>query len=166
MDKRLIPLMLAAIGTSAFAADSVSQNYYDYEAPIVRAPHSQSVESSPSRRKAFVVDSDSIPANAGPRQAVRAGQDEPNQQVSGHMTQPALPPNMDRGVRDLEAGMDDLRSYTSVMAAHVQQNGMRGFLAIPQEIKDQGQAVGRKIGGGIGGIMTDAAHEMIVPEKH
>ena len=147
MDKRLIPLMLAAIGTSAFAADSVSQNYYDYEAPIVRAPHSQSVESSPSRRKAFVVDSDSIPANAGPRQAVRAGQDEPNQQVSGHMTQPALLPNMDRGVRDLEAGMDDLRSYTSVMAAHAQQNGMRGFLAIPQEIKDQGQAVGRKIGG-------------------
>ena len=62
--------------------------------------------------------------------------------------------------------MDDLRSYTSVMAAHVQQNGMRGFLAIPQEIKDQGQAIGRKIGGGIGGIMTDAAHEMIVPEKH
>lgn len=147
MDKRLIPLMLAAIGTSAFAADSVSQNYYDYEAPIVRAPHSQSVESSPSRRKAFVVDSDSIPANAGPRQAVRAGQDEPNQQVSGHMTQPALLPNMDRGVRDLEAGMDDLRSYTSVMAAHAQQNGMRGFLAIPQEIKDQGQAIGRKIGG-------------------
>ena len=67
--------------------------------------------------------------------------------------------------RCLEAGMDDLQAYTAVMAAHIQWNGMRGFLAVPPEIKDQGVAVGRKIGGGINGIMTDVAHEMIVPEK-
>lgn len=72
---------------------------------------------------------------------------------------------MDRGVKDLEAGMNDLRQYTGDMAAHIQKKGIRGFLAVPPDIKDQGQAVGKKIGGGIGGIMSDVANEMVVPEK-
>lgn len=72
---------------------------------------------------------------------------------------------MEKGVKDLESGMEDLQKYTAVMANHIQQNGLRGFLAVPPEIRDQGVAVGRKIGNGISGIATDTAHDMIVPER-
>ncbi len=73
---------------------------------------------------------------------------------------------MERGVRDLEAGMDDLRVYTGEMAVHIQRNGLRGFLAVPPEIKQKGNTIGKQIGNGINGITTDVGKEMVTPERH
>ena len=75
-----------------------------------------------------------------------------------------LPPRMEKGVQDLEAGLDELQKYTALMAAHVQKNGLRGFLAVPAEVKAQGTVVGHTIGGGVNGIMSDVAAEMTRPQ--
>ena len=161
MKQKIIPLLLAAIGSSAAAAGPVTQSYYDYDGPAVRSSRSAPTAAPVVPRRSLLVDRDAGPAPRPDGKSVQYG----SSAIAGQGSQPTLPPNMERGVHDLEAGMDDLRTYTAVMAAHVQQNGMRGFLAIPPDIRDQGLAVGRKIGGGINGIMTDAAHDMIVPEK-
>jgi len=71
-----------------------------------------------------------------------------------------LPPNMERGVRELEESVGELPGYTSAMSKHVQQNGLRGFLAVTPELKAQGQSLGGRMGGGILGIMTDVGKEM------
>ena len=165
MKRKLIPLLLAAIGSSASAAPGVdSQSYYDYEGPAVRStPRSQAVLPPGPKRSLIVDGGSSTPSH--PSRATSRGGVEEGAMVASQGNQPPLPPNMDKGVRDLESGMDDLKTYTTVMAAHIQQNGMRGFLAVPPDIRDQGVAVGRKLGGGINGIMTDVAHEMVVPEK-
>lgn len=164
MRQKIIPFLLAAIGSSASAvAWSETQSYYDYEGPTVRtAPIPPAAPAG--RRKSFLVDGDAGSESVPPR-TVGKGNHDGAAVTAGQGPRSSLPPNMDRGVHDLEAGMDDLRAYTAEMAAHVQQNGVRGFLAIPTDIRDQGIAVGRKIGGGINGIMTDAAQDMIVPEK-
>ena len=165
MNQKIIPLLLAAIGSSAAAAPTVeAPNYYDYDGPAVRTHRQPPAATASGQRKSFVVEGDAGPMTQLPRAAAMTGQED-SVGIATQGTQPPLPPNMDKGVHDLEAGMDDLQAYTAVMAAHIQRNGMRGFLAVPPEIKDQGVAVGRKIGGGINGIMTDVAHEMIVPEK-
>lgn len=166
MKQKLIPLLLAAIGSSASAAPGPdSQSYYDYDGPAVRSsPRSQTVV-PPGAKRSLIVDGESSTSSQTSRASGRTGVEE-GTTIVAQGNQPPLPPNMDKGVRDLESGMDDLRAYTSVMASHIQQNGMRGFLAVPPDIRDQGVAVGRKLGGGINGIMTDVAHEMIVPEKH
>lgn len=165
MNQKIIPLLLAAMGTSAAAAPPVeAPNYYDYDGPAVRTHRRPPVDTASGQRKYFVVEGDSGPMSQEQRAAAKPGQEE-GVGLAAQGTQPPLPPNMEKGVHDLEAGMDDLQAYTAVMAAHLQRNGMRGFLAVPPEIKDQGVAVGRKIGGGINGIMTDVAHGMIEPEK-
>lgn len=71
-----------------------------------------------------------------------------------------LPPNMERGVRELEESVGELPGYTSAMSKHVQQNGLRGFLAVTPELKAQGQSLGGRMGEGILGIMTDVGKEM------
>lgn len=165
MKMKILPLLLATVGTSAAAAPTAdAPNYYDYEGQAARTQRQPSEPPSRGQRKSFVVDGDAGSPSQLPRAVTKTGQEE-GAGLAAQGNQPPLPPNMDRGVRDLEAGMDDLQAYTAVMAAHIQRNGMRGFLAVPPDIKDQGVAVGRKIGGGINGIMTDVAHEMIVPEK-
>lgn len=164
MKPKIIPLLLATIGSSVSAAPTDSApNYYEFEGPAVRSPRPP-ISTAPASRKSFVVEGDGGLVSQGTRNSGKAWLEESSSQAA-QGSQPPLPPNMDRGVHDLEAGMEDLQAYTAVMAAHIQRNGMRGFLAVPPDIKDQGVAVGRKIGGGINGIMTDVAHEMIVPEK-
>jgi len=79
-----------------------------------------------------------------------------------------LPPNMERGIRELEEGVGELPDYTSAMSKHVQQNGLRGFLAVTPELKAQGQSLGGRMGGGIHGIMTEVGKEMVTqttPER-
>ncbi len=71
---------------------------------------------------------------------------------------------MEKGVKDLEAGMEDLQRYTATMAAHIQKNGMRGFLALPADLKEQGRVIGRSLGGGINGVASDVAQDMIAPD--
>lgn len=165
MKRKLIPLLLAAIGSSASAATGTdSQSYYDYDGPVVRSAPRSRADLPPGPKRSLIVEGDaSTPSH--PSRATKSGGAEEGATVASQGNQP-LPPNMDRGVRDLESGMDDLKAYTTVMAAHIQQNGMRGFLAVPPDVREQGVAVGRKLGGGINGIMTDVAHEMVVPEKH
>ena len=58
----------------------------------------------------------------------------------------------------------DVQRYTATMAAHVQKNGLRGFLALPADIKEQGRVIGRTLGGGISGVATDVAQDMIAPD--
>lgn len=162
----LLGIFGMAVSTTATAAgDAPLPSYFDTGEQVApRATRTQMPPRTTAPGKVFVIDSD---ASSGPviRTGAQQTKDETGSLPAGTVNQVPLPPNMDRGVKDLEAGMDDLRRYTGVMAAHIQQNGMRGFLAVPTDVKDQGQAVGRKIGGGINGIMTDAAHEMVIPEK-
>lgn len=159
-------LVMAASSSASAAGDAPMPSYFDTGEQVApRATRPQMPTRQDGRGKVFVIDSD---ASSGPviRTGTQLTMDETGPLPAGTVSQVPLPPNMERGVKDLEAGMDELRRYTAVMAAHIQQNGMRGFLAVPTDVKDQGQAVGRKIGGGINGIMTDVAHEMVIPEKH
>ncbi|TXT28329.1 MAG: hypothetical protein FD131_3194 [Rhodocyclaceae bacterium] len=159
-------LGMAASSTATAAGEAPMPSYFDTSEQVEpRASRPQMPTRAAGTGKVFVIDSD---ASSGPviRTGAQQTMDETGSLPASTVNQVPLPQNMDRGVKDLEAGMDDLRRYTAVMAAHIQQNGMRGFLAVPTDVKDQGQAVGRKIGGGINGIMTDVAHEMVIPEKH
>ena len=71
-----------------------------------------------------------------------------------------LPPGMEKGVADLEASLAELRVYSAAVAAHVQKNGLRGFLSVTPELKAEGRAVGQKLGGGVRGIVTDASNDI------
>lgn len=159
--KQLLWPMVLISGTAA-AAEGALPNYYEAAPPPSSYTSRPMVAPSQAPRKRFITDSESTspsPANSAspqPHLAASSG---------GSSAQPGLPPNMEKGVKDLESGMEDLQKYTAVMANHIQQNGLRGFLAVPPEIRDQGVAVGRKIGNGISGIATDTAHDMIVPER-
>lgn len=154
---------MAFISGTAAAAEGALPNYYDAAPPPTSYTRRPMANPSPAPRKHFITDTESTspaPANgASPQPHLAASS-------GGASAQPGLPPNMEKGVKDLETGMEDLQKYTAVMANHIQQNGLRGFLAVPPEIRDQGVAVGRKIGNGIRGIATDTAHDMIVPESH
>lgn len=108
-------------------------------------------------------DMDGLPR---PLSTVRPGSamaDHPASSVTG--VPPALPPRMERGVQDVEVGMDGLARYTGAVAGQVQQHGLRGFLAMPPELKAQGAAVGAKLGDGIRGIAADTAVEMTSPTR-
>ena len=160
--KRLLWPMAIISGTAA-AAEGSLPNYYDAAPPPTSYTSRPMATTSQAPRKDFITHTESTslaPTNSASPQPHLAAS---STGVSG---QPGLPPNMEKGVKDLEAGMEDLQKYTAVMANHIQQNGLRGFLAVPPEIRDQGVAVGRKIGNGISGIATDTAHDMIVPERH
>lgn len=160
--KRLL-LPMAIISGTAAAAEGSLPNYYDAAPPPTSYTSRPMATPSQAPRKHFITDTESTsppPTNSASSQPHLAAS---STGVSG---QPGLPLNMEKGVKDLEAGMEDLQKYTAVMANHIQQNGLRGFLAVPPEIRDQGVAVGRKIGNGISGIATDTAHDMIVPERH
>lgn len=76
----------------------------------------------------------------------------------------SLPAGMERGLQDVEAGIEELRSYSSIMADHIQRNGLRGFIDVPPAIRQQGNAIGKRIGGGIGEVMNGVTQEMIVPD--
>lgn len=160
--KHLLWPMALICGTAA-AAEGALPNYYDAAPPPTSYTSRPMATPSPAPRKHFITDTEST----SPAQANSASP-QPHLAASsgGASAQPGLPPNMEKGVKDLEAGMEELQKYTAVMANHIQQNGLRGFLAVPPEIRDQGVAVGRKIGNGISGIATDTAHDMIVPERH
>lgn len=158
-------VLLAAVSTSA--AEGQSPNYYDDPVPEMSAPlRSPAPTPTPeSPRKRFIVEGDdgdrpvSSPASA--KQAakpVTLGTPVSSSQVT-------LPSNMEQGVKDLDAAMESLGRYTGVVANHIQKNGIRGFLALPPEMKEQGTEVGRTIGSGISGIATDTARDMVVPGK-
>ena len=154
---------IALISGTAAAAEGALPNYYDAAPPPSSYTSRPIATPSQAPRKHFITDTE--PATPAP---ANSASPQPHLSASsgGASAQPGLPPNMEKGVKDLEAGMEDLQKYTAVMANHIQQNGLRGFLAVPPEIRDQGVAVGRKIGNGISGIATDTAHDMIVPERH
>lgn len=162
----ILSLLALCIFDGAQAAGPVP-NYYSFDPPASQGVdhHSRTPDARAQQPvlKGFVTDDEYV-------KQLAVGTVSPHIDASSSSKIPVgdrvvLPPNMDKGVRDLEVGMDELRAYTGEMAAHIQQNGLRGFLAVPPEIKDKGAAVGRRIGSGIGGIMTDVGHDMLVPEK-
>ncbi len=71
-----------------------------------------------------------------------------------------LPSGIDTGVSNLESGLLSLRGYTTEMGSHIQKNGLKGFLYLTPELKNEGQQVGKKIGGGVRSIMQDVGNEM------
>jgi hypothetical protein len=165
--KTFTVLSLAALSIPAGAqAQGSSQDYYSFEPPAserrYRPSPVQEVETKAAEPKGFVTEYE----NAKPVAKGSMNRQSSDEAVSsdaasgGHVS---LPPNMEKGVKDLEVGMDELRVYTGAMTVHVQQNGLRGFLAVTPELKKQGSAVGHRIGGGIGGIMTDVGRDMLVP---
>lgn len=162
------PAVAFALMISLCGIAAAQTSYYDWDgaAPAPRPVRAAEPE-SPKAKKVFIVDGGAS-STAAPR-ALSGSQlhvDDQTNTGAGSGNHVALPPNMERGVRDLESGMDDLRVYTAEMAVHIQKNGLRGFLAVPPEIKQKGNSIGRHIGGGINGITTDVAKDMIVPEQH
>jgi hypothetical protein len=77
---------------------------------------------------------------------------------------PALLPDMEKGVVNLEKGTGDLKQYTIDMGLHLERNGIRGFLLIPQNLKEQGHAIGQTLGEGVSDIVKEVGKEMVKPE--
>ena len=147
----LFGLAGVSLATSALAqSEGQSPSYYDTAGPSYHQAASQVAVPiiSSGSRKVFLVDSESAPPVVVRTNPSPTPVDKSETHGRHPTSSDSLPPNMDRGVKDLEAGMNDLRQYTGDMAAHIQKKGIRGFLAVPPDIKDQGQAVGKKIGGG------------------
>ena len=145
------------------AGEAPIENYYEYDAPsVARPPTSVPPAKSIGKPRSLVVDktgsSGDESKSSQPINDTSAG----GTSAGGGTV--SLPPNMERGIKDLEAGMDDVQRYTATMAAHVQKNGLRGFLALPADIKQQGRVIGRTLGGGISGVATDVAQDMIAPD--
>ena len=164
---RILANLLCLIATSLpsvllAAGEAPIVNYYEYDAPsVAHPPTSVPQAKSIGKPRLLVVDetgsSGGESKSSQPINATSAGSKSADDTVS-------LPPNMERGIKDLEAGMDDVQRYTATMAAHVQKNGLRGFLALPADIKEQGRVIGRTLGGGISGVATDVAQDMIAPD--
>ncbi len=126
-------------------------------APIVTVPVSKAATRHVRSKRAddTVNTGDTvIPPAEDRRVAAAPGQSVPNDSVS-------LPPGMEKGVSDLEAGLGELQLYSGTMAAHLKRTGIRGFLAVPPSIKEEGQAVGRKLGGGVRGIVDEVGKDMV-----
>lgn len=164
--KRLL-FILYFQSTIAFA----SSGYYEQEQPPVNSPaqpSSQSAKpiSTPTNIRRHVVTEDG-------GAALRFSADnEGGQKMPGGASsevradgQVALPPNMERGVRELEVGVEEVGAYTGEMGAHLQKNGLRGFLAVPPELQEKGRAIGRRVGSGVGAIMQDVGQEMVAPPR-
>lgn len=79
-----------------------------------------------------------------------------------------LTPNTTAGVktavRELEAGMEELKGYSVDMAVHLQQNGLTGFIEMPKPLTDKGTAIGGRIGKSIQAI-GDGVRQDMVPTK-
>jgi hypothetical protein len=158
----LIAVSLPAVLLAAGKAPMV--NYYEYDAPSVAPPPTAIPQAkSNTKPRSFIVDGTGGPG--GDNSSSQPAGDSSVGSTPADSAAVPLPPNMERGVKDLEAGMEDLQRYTATMAAHVQKNGIRGFLALPSDIKEQGRAIGRVLGGGINGVATDVAQDMIASDR-
>lgn len=85
--------------------------------------------------------------------------------VSSGATPAELPARMDRGLAGLERGIDEVKDYSVATAKHIQQHGLRGYMAPTPELKAQGEAIGHRIGGSIGDVMVEVGKEMIEDRK-
>lgn len=148
----------------------VAQSYYDQTNPVqsfTPVPRSGPGIESPRRptptnvRALVVTDDNGREHPLVGRDDVKFGDLSGQSRSDGS----SLPPGMERGVRDLEAGMEEVGAYTSEMAVHIQKHGLRGYLAVPPELKEKGRAIGRRVGSGIGGIMHDVGREMVAPAQ-
>lgn len=81
------------------------------------------------------------------------------------VAQETLPPRMEEGVQQLEQGVEDVGEYSRRMAEHIAKEGLRGYLAMPQDLRDDGKALGAEVGSGIQKIMDEVGQE-IVDEAH
>ena len=144
------------------AGEAPTVNYYEYDAPSVAHPPT-SVPQAKSIVKPRSLVVEETGSSGGERRSPQPASNTSADSTSAGGTV-SLPANMERGIKDLEAGMEDVQRYTATMAAHVQKNGLRGFLALPADIKEQGRVIGRTLGGGISGVATDVAQDMIAPD--
>jgi hypothetical protein len=153
----VVPLATVQAGDKAPMA-----NYYEYEAPAVPAAPVRAPQAKPiGKGRSLVVDKAGSSENES-KTSKPSGDIGAESSAAGSTV--ALPARMEKGVKDLEAGMEDLQRYTATMAAHIQKNGMRGFLALPADLKEQGRVIGRSLGGGINGVASDVAQDMIAPD--
>lgn len=162
---RLLLMIALCLGSGS----ALCQSYYqlpgaDPESAVRKPAARQKEEAGPTNVRRMVVTDDSGRSEGGPGRTSVGGGDSGDRLESRTDGQVALPRNMERGVRDLESGLEDVGQYTGEMAAHLQKNGLRGYLAVPPELKEKGRAIGRKVGGGINGIMQDVSREMVSPQ--
>lgn len=76
-----------------------------------------------------------------------------------------LPPELDRGLADIETGMGQVTTYAASMARHIRRNGIRGFFNTPPEMNAQGRSIGQTIGRGIRGVADATAQDMLTPNS-
>ena len=173
MKTRLLFLLVCAVSPvgSVLAEGAGLSNYYD--APSQQEPRranislqpSASVSAPPQRSKVYIVDDADDPPSGRIVKQQHPDQDRnPHESLAGE-GHGKLSSKMDRGIQDIEEGMDELKVYTGMMATHVQKNGLRGFMTLTPEIKAQGRALGQRIGGGIGGVVSEVGQAMVRPEN-
>lgn len=68
-----------------------------------------------------------------------------------------------QAIRELEGGMRDLKEYSVEMATHLQQNGLEGFIDVPDALTQKGSAIGGRLGRSIQAVGRDVQTEMIRP---
>ena len=173
MKTGLLFLLACAVGPvgSVLAEGAGLTSYYDAPSqqeprrPNISVQPSAPVSASPKRSKVYIVDdaTDAV-AGHGVKQQHSDPDGNPHDPFAGE-DHAKLPGKMDRGIQDLEEGMDELKAYSGMMATHVQKNGLRGFMTLTPEIKAQGRTLGRKIGGGIGGVASEVGQAMVRPEN-
>ena len=173
MKTRLLFLLACAISPvgSVLAEGAGLSSYYD--APSQQEPRRANITLQPSasvsapsqRSKVYIVDDTDDPVSSRIVKQQDHHQDRsPHESLAGE-DHGKLPSKMDRGIQDLEEGMDELKVYTGMMATHVQKNGLRGFMTLTPEIKAQGRTLGKRIGGGIGGVVSEVGTAMVRPEN-
>lgn len=160
-------LSLLMVAPVVAMSQTALPSYYD-ESLVVQIPAARPVSaraasvSAPATVYLAVGNSGQVEEGAPGSQTTRA----PKPAASASPVQPTvLPARAEQGVKDLEAGMESLARYTAAVAAHVKREGLRGFLAAPSEMKEQGSAVGHQIGSGVRGIATETATEMARPDR-
>ena len=130
-----------------FASIASAQNYYDADVAHPLS-HGNSVSYVTDGNTAFVTD-------APPTRA--------DSTKSSSLT-PNTTAGVKTAVRELEAGIDELKGYSVDMAAHLQQNGLTGFIEMPKPLTDRGTAIGGRIGKSIQAI-GDGVRQDMVPAK-
>lgn len=158
---KTIPVLAIVVATSG----SAQVNYYEAEWPPSAPAHAMvSRQLKPTQA---VVDSrvakEDHAIESGP---TRIDADHVGDRVGPGTANVFLPARMDKGLAGLVRSIDEAKDYSVATAKHIQQHGLRGYMATTPELMAQGEVIGHSIGESIGDVMVEVGKEMIEDGKH
>ena len=156
---KAIPLLAMVVATTAIAQVS----YYDAEWKSVAPRQDRASRQLP--QPPVVVPRSETEEHVTESGATRIDADQVGDRVSSGTSPVVLPARMDKGLAGLERGIDEVKDYSVATAKHIQQHGLRGYMAPTPELKAQGEAIGHRIGGSIGDVMVEVGKEMVEDGK-